>query len=388
MDQRTNFTSESVCMGHPDKVCDQIADALLDHALSIDAYALADFDVALFPDHVVVMGKSSVEIPRVQTIIRQELAQIGLAQSNAGVDPSSCQIAVYVQKPSFDVSRSIHRSEKDDAGSSDGGLCIGYACDETPSLMPAPIDLAHRIAKKLDDYRIHSHGILKPDGKVQVCYGYTNGKPSHVQSIILCAQHTPDISTDEVRTMLENDVIRPVVPADQIDAGTQIYINPTGFFMTGGTRVKAGCTGRKSDVDFYGSASHEVGSSVIGKDPSKTSRSGSYMARFLAKNIVAAHIASACEVRMTYAIGLTDPVSIDIDMHKGHHAVDPLITKRIQHWIDTHIDLRPEKIIEMFHLRRPIYHALSRYGNVGLYAETMPWEKTSIAGQLAKDIGL
>lgn len=380
------FTSESVCPGHPDKVCDQIADALLDRALTSDRSALADFDVAICPDHVIVMGKSSVDIPDAERIVRNELARIGYTKQNSGIDPESCDVAIHLRKPSFDVSRSVHRSERADAGSSDGGMCIGYACNETASLMPAPIEVARKMVDRLTTLRTKHDAFLLPDGKVQVCYQYKDGVPFRVQSVILCAQHTPDIDTDDIRDCLEQRVVVPEIPDGHLDEDTQIYINPTGFFMTGGPNVKPGCTGRKTDADFYGSATHHIGSSVSGKDPSKTTRPGSYMARYIAKNVVAAHVARACEVRISYAIGLTDPVCVSVDLDDTSLSRGNALAQKITDWISANLDLRPEKIIERFDLRRPIYHALSCFGNVGAFAQNMPWERTDIAKKLSSDL--
>ncbi len=396
MEPSTYFTSEAVCTGHPDKVCDQIADALLDHTLAQDPSALADYDVAICPGHVLVMGKSSVRIKDIEGIVRAELTRIGYTRENSGVDPATCTIDVHLRKPSFDVSRTVMRSNRADAGSSDGGMCIGYACDETSTYMPAPIERARQMAKKLEALHHDHKEQIFPDGKAQVCYEYEDGVPKRVQSVILCVQHSPEMSTDLLRDKLEQDIVRSTIPASQMDDDTQIYINPTGFFMTGGPNVKAGCTGRKTGADFYGSATHHIGSSVAGKDPSKTTRSGAYMARYIAKNIVAAGIAHACEVRLTYAIGLTDPVCVAIDLDRPIHQKPKLLKSskkseglvhQLKKWIDSNLDLRPEKIIEKFDLRRPIYHSLSCFGNVGLYAKQMSWEKTDIAQKIANDLG-
>lgn len=381
----TCFTSESVTMGHPDKLCDQIADAVLDDILRHDANALVDCDVTACRDGVHIMGEVASDYSAdYEGIAREVLRFVGYSEPSAKFNAETCIVRVNVHDESPDIICSVERSASEDAGACDQGTVFGFACDDTSSLMPMPITLAHTLTRRLDRIRRdHPKSRLLPDGKAQVSVEYRNGCPLRIAAIVLSAQNDSAEGIDSVRERLAASVVRAVLPQSLIDNQTLIYINPTGRFILGGPFASSGLTGRKTLVDTYGGFARCGGSSLAGKDPSKINRSGAYMARYLAKNIVAAHLARKCEIRLSYAMGLTDPVCISVDTMNTAVISDDRLTD----WIVRNIDLRPSKITERLNLRRPIYRALSCYGQVGENALSLPWEKTDLVGILSADLG-
>lgn len=377
-------TAESVTCGHPDKACDQVADAVLDAILSNDPEALVGCEVTASPNEVHIMGEITTQAnPDYERIARSTLTQIGYTSHEAGFDAATCAIDVDVHGQSPEIVRSVSRAQTDDAGAGDQGVVFGYATNETDSFMPMPIALAHKLVHRMDDLRTGGQAPnMLPDGKAQVSVEYENGVPARVSSVVLSAQTQAACDIDTVREYLSEQVVRPVIPEQLADSRMQLFINPTGRFTVGGPAANTGLSGRKNMVDTYGSAAHSGGSSLAGKDPSKINRSGTYLARYIAKNIVAAGLAKRCEMRMAYAIGLADPVCMDIDTFGTGVVSD----ERLAQWVQHSIDLRPALIIRRFNLRRPLYRALSCYGNVGANAHAMPWEALDLTNRLSTDL--
>ena len=386
---RKFFTSESVTEGHPDKICDQISDAILDAMLAQDPYSRVACETFCTTGLVNIMGeittKANVDISE---IVRKTIKEIGYDRAKYGFDAETCGIMTAIHEQSADIALGVDNSAESKSGeveaehgAGDQGLMFGYACNETKELMPLPISLAHKLAKRLTFVR--KEGILsylRPDGKTQITIEYVDNKPVRVEAIVVSSQHSPDVSLEVIRKDIIEHVINPIVPAEMMDANTKIYVNPTGRFVIGGPCGDTGLTGRKIIVDTYGGYSRHGGGAFSGKDPTKVDRSASYAARYVAKNIVASGVADKCEVQIAYAIGVAKPVSVLVDTF-GTAKVDE---EKISEYVYNNIDLRPSAIINRFNLRRPIYRQLAAYGHVGREDLDIPWEKTDIADDIKK----
>lgn len=381
---RKFFTSESVTEGHPDKICDQVSDAILDAMLAQDPQSRVACETFVTTGVVNVMGeittKASVDIP---AIVRKTIDEIGYNRAKYGFDAETCAVITSIHEQSADIALGVDNSHESKVGESekehgagDQGLMFGYACNETKELMPLPISLAHKMAMKLTEVRKNGTlSYLRPDGKTQVTVEYIDGKPTRLEAIVVSSQHSPDVELEEIRRDIINHVIMPTVPSEMVDENTKIYVNPTGRFVIGGPCGDTGLTGRKIIVDTYGGYSRHGGGAFSGKDPTKVDRSASYAARYVAKNIVASGVADKCEVQIAYAIGVAKPVSVLVDTF-GTAKVDE---DKISEFVYKNIDLRPSAIIEKFDLRRPIYRQVAAYGHVGREDLDLPWEKTDLA---------
>jgi S-adenosylmethionine synthetase len=379
------FTSESVSMGHPDKLCDQVSDAILDAMLAQDPRSRVACETLTTTGLVMVAGevttRASVDIP---TLVRQVVHDIGYTDSSMGFDAATCAVTVALGKQSPDISQGVSEGEglHKEQGAGDQGMMFGYACDETPELMPAPIRLAHRIIER------HRHAFesgeleyLRPDAKSQVTIEYAGDRPARVRAVVLSTQHSPDVSYDQLRKDAIGQIIRPALPADWLDDDTIFHVNPTGRFVVGGPMGDAGLTGRKIIVDTYGGMGRHGGGAFSGKDPSKVDRSAAYAARWVAKNLVAAGLARRCEVQVAYAIGVAEPVSVRVDTF-GTGSLEMSALERL---VRKHFDLTPKGIIESLDLLRPIYRATAYHGHFGRENEGFPWEETSKAEALRRD---
>ncbi len=381
---RHYFTSESVTEGHPDKMCDQISDAVLDAILAQDAEAHVACETVTTTGVVMVMGEitttASVDIP---AVVRNVVCEIGYEGADAGFDGRTCAVMTMLDKQSPDIAMGVNaalesRGESDaDAydriGAGDQGLMFGYACNETLELMPLPIALAHRLAAELT--RLRKSGTLpylRPDGKTQVTVEYEGDTPVRVETVVVSTQHDADVSLETIRRDITEKLIRPIVPAELLDDDTKIFVNPTGRFVVGGPQGDSGLTGRKIIVDTYGGYAGHGGGAFSGKDPTKVDRSASYMARYAAKNVVAAGLAARCEVQVAYAIGVAHPVSIYVNTHGTGAVSDDVLSRAVA----ATFDFRPAAIIETLQLRRPQYRALAAYGHVGREDLDVVWEKT------------
>ncbi len=382
------FTSESVTEGHPDKMCDQISDAILDAILAQDPNARVACETVVCTGTVFVMGQiTTTAIVDYADVVRQTVRNIGYTRAKYGFDADSCGVIISLDKQSPDIALGVDKSNEyrnrgemlDMYGAGDQGMMFGYACNETPEYMPMAITLAQRISCRLAEVR--KTGVLKylrPDGKCQVTVEYDNGKPKRVDTIVLSAQHSPDVDTATIAKDMIEHVIRVVVPLDLLDERTKYYINPTGRFELGGPAADSGLTGRKIIVDTYGGYCAHGGGAFSGKDPTKVDRSAAYMARYICKNIVAAGLAEKIQIQISYAIGRSKPVSVDVDTY-GTGVVSDLALSQI---INDEFDLRPRAIIDKFHLQRPIYFATASYGHFG--REGFPWEELDKVEDLKK----
>jgi len=380
------FTSESVSEGHPDKVADQISDAILDEILKQDNLARVACETLVNTGMVVISGEITTSAwVDIQDVVRKTVKEIGYNSSEMGFDWESCAVLTSIDKQSVDIAMGVDEGENKDMGAGDQGLMFGYASNETDVLMPAPITYAHRLVKRQAELR--KNGTLpwlRPDAKSQVTFRYEDGKPVGIDAVVLSTQHTPDIDHRTLKEAVMDEIILPTLPESWVDANTRFYINPTGRFVIGGPVGDCGLTGRKIIVDTYGGMARHGGGCFSGKDPSKVDRSAAYAGRYVAKNLVAAGIAERCEIQVSYAIGVAEPTSISVDTF----GTGKLDQQRIIELIREHFDLRPRGIIEMLDLLKPRYLSTAAYGHFGREEPLFTWECTDKADELRDAAGL
>ena len=380
------FTSESVSEGHPDKVADQISDTVLDAIIADDPQARVACETMVKTGMVIVAGEITTSAwIDLEDLVRDTILDIGYNSAEVGFDGATCAVLNAIGKQSPDINQGVDREDPESQGAGDQGMMFGYACRETDVLMPAPITYAHRLVKRHSDIR--RRGVLpwlRPDAKSQVSFIYENGEPIAVDTIVISSQHDETVSQADIREALMEEVIRPVIPAEWISEKTRYFINPTGKFVIGGPVGDCGLTGRKIIVDTYGGMSRHGGGAFSGKDPSKVDRSAAYACRYVTKNIVAAGLADKCEIQVSYAIGVAEPMSIFIDTF----GTGKISEARLVELVRQHFDLRPYGIIKMLDLVRPIYRATAAYGHFGREEDSFTWERTDKADALRADAGL
>ena len=394
---RLMFTSESVTEGHPDKICDQISDAVLDACLEQDPRSRVACETATKTGYVMLLGEITTKaILNFDDLVRKAILEIGYDDSAKGLDGNTCGVLVAIAKQSSDIAMGVDKAleakaggmaeaEVEAIGAGDQGMMFGFACNETATLMPMPIYLAHRLCRRLAQLRKDSTlPWLRPDGKSQVTVEYAYGKPKRIDTVLVSTQHAPEMSQEEIRSRVIEHIILPSMPAGMVDDALKIYVNPTGRFVIGGPQGDAGVTGRKIIVDSYGGMGRHGGGAFSGKDPTKVDRSAAYAARYAAKNIVAARLADLVEVQVAYAIGVARPLSVNVETFGTARIPD----ERIAELISEHFDLRPGAIIRDLDLRRPIYRQTAAYGHFGRDDIEFPWERTDKAEILRKEVGI
>ncbi len=380
------FTSESVTEGHPDKVADQISDAILDHIFEQDKFARVACETTVNTGLALVCGEITtdcyVDIPKV---VRRTIKDIGYTDAKYGFDFLTCAVLTSIDEQSPDIAAGVLPTDAREQGAGDQGMMFGFALNETPELMPFPIMAAHKLVRRLAEVRrAGTLPWLRPDGKSQVTAEYVDGRPVRVDAVVVAAQHNPEVSSEEIRAGVLEHVVRPIIPAEMLDDETKYYVNPTGRFVLGGPQADAGLTGRKIIVDTYGGMGRHGGGCFSGKDPSKVDRSGAYMMRHVAKNVVAAGLADRCELEVAYAIGVAQPVSVAAETF-GTGKIDD---EKIATLVRDHFDLRPAAIIDYLDLRRPIFKQTAAYGHFGREEPDFTWEKTDRADELRRAAGL
>ncbi len=385
------FTSESVTEGHPDKICDSVADAILDEILKQDPEARVACEVCAITEFMLIMGEITTTAKvDYEKIAREVIREIGYTDSSIGFDADNCEIKILIDKQSPDIAMGVDKAleskngdvDEDTDGAGDQGMMFGFATNETPELMPLPISLAHRLTKKLTDIRKSGElAYLRPDGKSQVTVEYDEeGNPMRVDAVVISTQHSPEVTQEQLHKDVREKIIDAVIPADMTDENTKYFINPTGQFIVGGPNGDSGLTGRKIIVDTYGGYARHGGGAFSGKDPSKVDRSATYAARYIAKNVVASGLAKTCEIQLSYAIGVANPISIMVDTRGTGKLADEKITEIIRE----NFDLRPAGIIKMLELKKPIYKKTTNYGHFGKENSGLTWEKTDKAEVLKK----
>ncbi|MDQ0415898.1 S-adenosylmethionine synthetase [Croceifilum oryzae] len=395
--KRALFTSESVTAGHPDKICDQISDAILDAILEKDPNARVAAETSVTTGLVLVAGEITtncyVDIPK---IVRKTVSDIGYTRAKFGFDAQTCAVLTSIDEQSADIAQGVDQAlearegsmteeEIEAIGAGDQGLMFGFACNETPELMPLPISLAHQLARRLHEVRVDGTlKYLRPDGKIQVTVEYEDDKPVRIDALVCSTQHAEDATLEQIQSDIREHVFGPIVPKDMIDENTKYFINPTGRFVIGGPLGDAGLTGRKIIVDTYGGYARHGGGAFSGKDPTKVDRSAAYAARYVAKNLVAAGLAEKCEVQLAYAIGVARPMSVRVETF-GTGKVDEAVLVEL---VNKHFDLRPAGIIRQLDLRRPLYRQTAAYGHFGRTDIDLPWERTDKVEALKTDAGL
>jgi S-adenosylmethionine synthetase len=382
------FTSESVSMGHPDKMADQISDAVLDAMIAQDPGSRVACETLVTTGLIVVAGEiTSSAVVDVQEVARSTVRDIGYTSSDMGFDADTCSVLVALDKQSPDIAQGVDEGQglHKEHGAGDQGLMFGYACDETPELMPLPIQLAHRLVAGLADMRTSGEATwLRPDGKSQVTVEYVGGRPVRVSAVVISAQHDDRVSYDRIKQTIVEQLVKKAIPAEFLDERTAYHVNPTGRFVVGGPKGDCGLTGRKIIVDTYGGMGRHGGGAFSGKDPTKVDRSAAYAVRHVAKNVVAAGLAARCEVQVAYAIGVAEPVSVAVDTFGTGRLADDKIAELIR----AHFDLKPRSIIQRLRLQRPIFRETACHGHFGRAGENFTWERTDKASALRADAGL